>query len=160
MTMQTPELGYVAQTLLPIAVSGNVTVRVPPAQRKSRLRVLLVEDDEADIYLIRCALANNPRVAEVIGAHDGVEALELIENGRANPDLAIVDLKMPRKDGLTLLKDFESRTGNTFPTVILTSSRAPGDAHLAKNHGAIKFLTKPDTLGKLSIALDQVISKV
>jgi PleD family two-component response regulator len=64
--------------------------------QSTRLCVLLVEDDDADIYLIRRALANNPRVGEVVVARDGVEALELIDFWATQPDLAIVDLHMPR----------------------------------------------------------------
>ena len=75
----------------------------PTGRQEQRLRVLLVEDDDADAYLIRRALAKNPRIGEVVLAHDGVAALELINKGVVNPDLAIVDLHMPRKDGFALL---------------------------------------------------------
>ena len=85
--------------------------------------MLLVEDDDADAYLIRRALAKNPRIGEVVLAHDGVAALELINKGAVSPDLAIVDLHMPRKDGFALLRDFAAMEGVKFPSVVLTSSR-------------------------------------
>ena len=54
-----------------------------------RLKILLVEDDEADANLIREILEANPRVREVLLAEDGVKALELVRCGWFNPDLAV-----------------------------------------------------------------------
>ncbi len=141
---------------------------LPPARAKKAaahrlprlLRVLLVEDDDADSYLIRRALGEIPRVAEIRVARDGVEALELIDNWAAGPDLAIVDLKMPRKDGFTLLRDFAARKSPTFPTVVLTSSRSGADVYRAKKRGATEFVTKPNALDKLKAALDEVIARL
>ena len=131
-----------------------------PSRWTLGLHVLLVEDDEADAYLIRRALAKNPWVADVVIAEDGVEALELIESWSGAPDLAIVDLHMPRKDGFTLLRDFASRKSDPFPSVVLTSSKAGADAFRSKKRGAMEFLTKPNTVEKLTMALDQVISRI
>lgn len=151
---------YAVHTISPIGAMFGLVLPVAPPQRKVRLRILVVDDDEADIYLIRRALANNPRVGEVLVARDGVEALELIDAGWANPDLAIVDLRMPRKDGLALLRDFASRTAAPFPAIVLTSSRAGADVYRSKKRGAIEFLTKPNSVEKLTAALDQVISTI
>jgi CheY-like chemotaxis protein len=118
-----------------------------------------VEDDEADAYLIRRALAKNPWVADVVIAEDGVEALELFDKRRVVPDLAIVDLHMPRKDGLALLKEFATRTVQ-FPSVVLTSSKASKDAIRAARRGAVEFITKPKTEGELAATLNRVIRNV
>ena len=72
------------------------------------LQVFLVEDDEADAYFIRRALAKNPWAADVVIAEDGVEALELFDKRRIAPQLAIVDLHAPRKDGLAVLTDLQA----------------------------------------------------
>lgn len=126
-----------------------------------RLCVLLVEDDEADVYLIRRALAENPKVGEVVVARDGVEALELIYHWAIEPDLAIVDLHMPRKDGFALLRDFaSSRATAQFPSVVLTSSRMGADALRAKKRGAMAYLAKPNTAAKLRSALNEVIARI
>ena len=136
-------------------------VAIPPPWRWSLgLQVLLVEDDRADAYLIRRALAKNTRVGEVILAEDGVEALEMCDNSRFVPDLAIVDLHMPRKDGLALLRDFATRGRSKFPSVVLTSSRATKDALRAAKLGAAEFITKPKTESELAAMLDRVIRKV
>jgi CheY-like chemotaxis protein len=140
--------------------------RSGPADRSGRgraapkLRVLLVEDDEADAYLIRRALAGNPRIGEVVRVQDGIEALELIDNGTVKPDLAIVDLHMPRKDGFALLREFATRETARFPSVVLTSSRAGADALRSRMRGAVEFLTKPNSAKKLSAALDRVVAGI
>jgi CheY-like chemotaxis protein len=125
--------------------------------RSENLKVLLIEDDDADVYLIRAALADNPRVGEIVLAQDGVEALELIDSGAVKPDLAIVDLHMPRKDGFALLLELGARESATFPSIVLTSSRSGADALRSRNRGADMYLVKPSTLGKLTALMDDVI---
>jgi CheY-like chemotaxis protein len=134
--------------------------RSPRARAARKLRVLLVEDDEADAYLIRRALAGNPRIGEIVRAQDGIEALALIDRGTVKPDLAIVDLHMPRKDGFALLREFATREAAGFPSVVLTSSRAGADALRSKMRGAVEFLTKPNSAKKLSAALDRVVAGI
>jgi len=129
----------------PMRVAG-----VGAARSSKRLRVLLVEDDDADVYLIRRALSQLPKVSEVRVARDGDEALELIDSWSAGPDLAIIDLKMPRKDGFALLREFSLKKSVTFPTVILTSS---------KKRGAVDFVTKPNGLEKLKDVLGELVTK-
>jgi chemotaxis family two-component system response regulator Rcp1 len=128
--------------------------------RKKKLRILLVEDDAADAYLIRRALKTNPRVGEVVLAENGVEALELIERGAIKPDLAFIDLRMPRKDGFALLRDFASNSEAKFPSVVLTSSKSGEDTVRYKKRGAIQFVTKPRTEQKLAAALGRVIAMI
>jgi two-component system response regulator len=154
------QMDIIVHRIFPIGGGLRLVTPVAPPQRKARLRVLVVEDDEADVYLIRRALANNPRVQEVVVARDGVEALELIDCCSTVPDLAIVDLHMPRKDGFALLREFATRKSDPFPAVVLTSSKAGADAFRSKKRGAMEFLTKPNTVEKLTMALDQVISRI
>jgi len=130
-----------------------------PSRWSLGLHVLLVEDDEADAYLVRRALAKNPWVADVVIAGDGIEALELLDKRRVAPDLAIVDLHMPRKDGLALLKEFATRSVH-FPFVVLTSSKASKDAVRAAKRGAVEFITKPKTEAELAATLNRSIRNV
>ena len=130
------------------------------APRTKALRVLLVEDDEGDLYLVQRALSEVPAVGEVMVARDGVEALNLINRWSSAPDLAIVDLRMPRKDGFELLGDLASRSYVRFPAVVLSSSRKEEDIRRAKKRGAVQFLTKPDTVQKLTWALQDIIAKL
>ncbi len=121
--------------------------------------MLLVEDDDADVYLIRRALAELPKVAEVRVARDGVEAIELIDSWSSGPDLAIIDLKMPRKDGFTLLREFAARKSAAFPAIVLTSSKAGADVYRAKKRGAVEFITKPNGVDRLKNALGEALAK-
>jgi CheY-like chemotaxis protein len=122
--------------------------------------VLVVEDDVADIYLIKMALAKNPRVGNIVFAQDGVEALQLIDSRAVVPDLAIIDLHMPRKDGFALLRELGARVTVNFPSVVLTSSRSGADAVRSRKRGAEMYLVKPNTIAKLSTLMDQVISAI
>src|ERR1700679_3473275 len=79
------------------------------------LCVLVVEDDEADAYLIGRALSRQPSVSVVVRAADGVEALRMVEQGEVAPDLAFIDLQMPRKNGFNLLAAFAGRAECGFP---------------------------------------------
>ncbi|HKT54081.1 MAG TPA: response regulator [Caulobacteraceae bacterium] len=124
------------------------------------LCILVVEDDAADAYLISRVLERQPGVAKVIRACDGVEALDLVESGRANPDLAFIDLHMPRKNGFNLLAAFGGRTELNFPMVVLTSSTAPTDAIRSRLRGAIRVVTKPDTVEELETVLRATITAV
>lgn len=123
------------------------------------LNVLLVEDDQADAYLIKHALYSNSMVCNVLHVKDGIEALKVLDVGEMHPDLAIVDLHMPRKDGFSLLADFR-RENAQFPSIVLTSSKLGADSVRARKRGAEAFITKPNTLAKLTEVLDDVISKL
>ncbi|HLI66164.1 MAG TPA: response regulator [Caulobacteraceae bacterium] len=121
------------------------------------LRVLTVEDDEADAYLIRRALADNPAVGQVVHACDGIEAITMIENGLISPDLAFIDLRMPRMDGFDLLVTLAGRAEHGFPMVVLTSSASPGDAIRSRLRSAIRVITKPTTIVELYTVLEAAI---
>ncbi|MEJ0058742.1 MAG: response regulator [Terricaulis sp.] len=129
-----------------------------PIAREFGLQILVVEDDEADAYLIERALSNHPRVGSVLRASDGIEALELLEEGVA-PDLVIIDLHMPRKDGFSLLVELGC-AGSAFPMVVLTSSTAPSDAIRSKLRGADTVLTKPDSIEDLRKLLTIAVAAI
>jgi len=122
------------------------------------LCVLVVEDDEADAYLISRALAAQPAVHQVVRAADGVAALAMIQSGEVKPDLAFIDLQMPRKNGFNLLAAFAGRPETSFPMVVLTSSTAPNDAIRSRLRGAMRVVTKPDTLEEMDSVLGFAIA--
>jgi CheY-like chemotaxis protein len=122
------------------------------------LQVLVVEDDMADAYLIRRALAGNPRVDNIAWASDGIEALALLDSGAIHPDLAIIDLHMPRKNGLSLLVELSCRDLGDLARVVLTSSKASSDSVRSKLRGAHQYLTKPDTIDEMETVLSGVIA--
>jgi len=131
--------------------------RKESAPKTSDLRILLVEDDEADLYLIGRALSENTRVEEVLVARDGEEALERLSATERLPDLAIVDLKLPRKDGFALLREFSARYPAKLPAFVLSSSRAGADVYRAKKRGALEFIAKPSNAAQLRSSIDLLI---
>jgi CheY-like chemotaxis protein len=126
----------------------------------SGLCILAVEDDEADAYLIRRALGDNPMVSKVVHACDGLEALAMVDNGLVTPDLAFIDLRMPRMDGFDLLVAFASRPQQGFPMVVLTSSASPGDAIRSRLRRATRVITKPATVTELYAVLTNAIEAI
>jgi DNA-binding response OmpR family regulator len=98
-------------------------------------------------------------VCNVLHVKDGIEALKVLDVGEILPDLAIVDLHMPLKDGFSLLSDFR-REEAQFPSIVLTSSKLGADSLKARKSGAEVFITKPNSLAKLTKALDNVISRL
>ena len=132
----------------------------PPSPNVRNLNILLVEDDDADAYLIEAALYGHVRVGAIVRARDGVEALDLIDAAAIRPDLAIIDLKMPRKDGFGVLLALRERINVDFPAVVLTSSRAGADALRSRKRGAVMFITKPNRFDKLTAVLGELISSL
>src|SRR6266496_4209477 len=93
--------------------------------------ILLAEDNPKDIELTLTALAENNLANEVVVARDGEEALDyLFRRGRfasragGNPAVVLLDLKMPRVDGLEVLRQIKADESlKSLPVVMLTSSR-------------------------------------
>ena len=137
-----------------------MSIPLEAALEPAGLCVLVVEDDEADAYLISRALESQPAVGRVVRAPDGVAALAMIESGRVKPDLAFIDLQMPRKNGFSLLAAFAGRPEQTFPMVVLTSSTAQTDAIRSRLRGAMRVVTKPDTLEEMDSVLAFAIAAV
>jgi len=113
------------------------------------LRVLLVEDDEDHVFLVRRALADlaGAEVAvEVAG--DGEQAVERLARSRFSPggppQLVLLDLKMPRMDGLEVLRRIRAdEAAARLPVVVLTSSEHQDDREEALRLGATWFVCKP-----------------
>jgi CheY-like chemotaxis protein len=119
------------------------------------LFVLVVEDDEGDAYLIERALRANLKVRDVFRTSESMEALRLVQSGAIAPDLALIDLHMPRKNGFELLADFAALSRPHFPMVVLTSSTPPTQAMRRRLRGAMSVLAKPDSV----VALEQLLAK-
>jgi CheY-like chemotaxis protein len=132
-------------------VSADEPVVAPAGSQG--LCILVVEDDDADAYLIRRVLGDNPVVGKVVHACDGLEALAMVDNGLVKPDLAFIDLRMPRMDGFDLLLAFASRPRQGFPMVVLTSSASPTDAIRSRLRSAMRVITKPATVTELYTVL-------
>jgi two-component system response regulator len=107
--------------------------------------ILLVEDNPDDEALTRRALKTNNIQNEVVVARDGAAALEiLLGAGRELPAVVLLDLKLPKIDGLEVLRRVRSdeRT-RLLPVVILTSSKEEQDIVSGYSLGANSYVRKP-----------------
>ena len=114
--------------------------------------ILLVEDNPDDEELTRLALLENNIMNQVVVAHDGAEALDYLfatgpyagRDSSALPELILLDLKLPKIDGLDVLRRLRSynRT-KLLPVVILTSSKEEQDLITSYRLGANSYMRKP-----------------
>ena len=114
-------------------------------------RILLVEDNERDIELTLAALEENNLANEVVVVRDGAEALDYLHGrgkfaGHANglPVVVLLDLKMPKVDGLEVLR--QMRAGDLLkhvPVVMITSSREEQDLVKSYQLGVNAYVVKP-----------------
>jgi len=116
----------------------------------SPFRILLVEDNPGDVALTREALRETPFESELDVASDGVEALawlrERATRGRA-PDLVLLDLNLPRKNGRELLQELrQDPLLGIIPVVVTTTSTDPGDVARAYELRANCYVSKPAEL--------------
>ena len=113
------------------------------------IEVLLVEDDEGDVLITREALAEGKVLNRLNVASDGVEALAYLRReGRfgdaTRPDLILLDLNLPRRDGRQVLADVKGDTDlRRIPVVVLTTSEAEEDVLRSYDLHANAYVTKP-----------------
>jgi len=114
--------------------------------------ILLVEDNPSDVKLTRRALEQNQIVNKVIVAEDGREALDYLSGAgqyasrdvRDFPAVVLLDLKLPKIDGLEVLKEIRSNElTRLIPVVILTSSDQEEDLIASYKLGANSYIRKP-----------------
>ena len=127
-------------------------------------KILLVEDNDGDVELILAALAKNNLANEVVVARHGGEALDyLYRRGQFhtrapdNPVVVFLDLKMPKVDGLEVLRQMKSDDElKIIPIVILTSSREEADVARSYELGANSYVVKPADFQQFADAIRQL----
>ncbi len=103
-------------------------------------RVLVVEDNETNLYLIRFILEKNEY--EIIEAKEGIAGVELAI--KEKPDLILMDLQLPDIDGLEATKRIRASGANgEIPIIALTSFAMPGDKEKALADGCTAYIEKP-----------------
>jgi chemotaxis family two-component system response regulator Rcp1 len=126
------------------------------------VRIFLVEDGHVQTLLIKAALADLPQLDLLHVAKDGVEAMEFLRreaqsvNGQL-PDLILLDINMPKKNGFEVLTELKSDPVlRRMPVVVFSTSDFQEDIDRAYDKGASTFITKPVTLGDLKQVLDRI----
>jgi len=113
------------------------------------IEVLLVEDSPGDVRLTREAFKDAKVLINLNVAADGVEAMAFLnrEGNNANaprPDLILLDLNLPKKDGREVLAELKGSPAlKSIPVIILTTSASEADIHGSYQHHANCYITKP-----------------
>lgn len=122
--------------------------------------ILLVEDNPVDVDLTLRAFKRRKLANEVQVARDGEEALAWIprwEAGEPQPAVILLDLKMPRVDGLTVLREIKGHPQlRCIPVVILTTSKEDKDVATAYELGANSYIVKPVEFEKFMEVAQQI----
>jgi CheY-like chemotaxis protein len=126
--------------------------------------ILLVEDDQRDAELTLAALEEQNLANLVFVLHDGAQALDYLyhrgkftDRSGGNPVLILLDLKMPKVDGLEVLKIVKADEQlKTIPVVMLTSSRDTPDLTECYKHGVNAYVMKPVDFSDFMKAVSQL----
>jgi len=117
-----------------------------------RTEILLVDDNPADLDLTIEALARSKWPGNVSTVCDGAEAISFLRRGgkyagAARPNLVLLDLNLPRKDGRSVLAEVKSDAVlHRIPVVVFSTSQAPLDIERCYELGANSYVSKPPNL--------------
>jgi len=149
------ESGGAARDWFPKARGGQA--RVAPASPGGKdpnmdpVEVLMVEDNPGDVLLLQEAVASVGLAYRIQVVHDGVEAMEYLRTqgeygGAVRPDLIVLDLKLPRKNGREVLDEIrQDLVLSGIPLVLLSSSRSELEAARSNRLPAGGCMVKPST---------------
>lgn len=126
--------------------------------------ILLVEDNPKDVELSLAALAKTSLANEVVVVRDGAEALDYLrcagefgERPQGNPAVVLLDLKLPKIDGLQVLEQIKSDPDlQAIPVVILTSSREEKDLLRSYKTGVNAYVVKPVSFKEFITAIQDL----
>jgi DNA-binding response OmpR family regulator len=120
--------------------------------RESQVNILLIEDAEPDVFLVREALKNAGLDFELNVLDDGEKAIDFIDEldrqrGAVCPDLVLLDLNLPKRSGDQILEHMRhSVRCKDIPVVVVTSSDSPRDKADMSRLGATRYFRKPSRL--------------
>lgn len=129
---------------------------------KSGPEILLVDDNPGDVDLVANALAGSPRRLRIHTVNDGEEAIAFLHRAGKysdafRPDLLILDLNLPRKDGRAVLADVKTDPAlQEIPVVIFSTSRSGRDIARSYELGANCYVSKPCGLAEFFAAVQLV----
>jgi chemotaxis family two-component system response regulator Rcp1 len=125
------------------------------------LEILLVEDNPGDVRWTRELLKEISVPTNLTVAKDGVEALAYLHQqepyrGAIRPDLILLDLHLPRKDGLEFLADMKQTALPHVPIVILAAPGDDQDVVRSFDFGAISYIAKPIDVDRLGLVIRNI----
>ncbi|GGH62951.1 CheY-like chemotaxis protein [Filimonas zeae] len=120
--------------------------------------VVLADDDDEDCMIFADAIAAIEANVELNTVKNGEILMQLLK--KYVPDLLFLDIQMPYQDGRQCIKAIRAnREYDALPVIVYTGMRNPDSVNFFFREGANFFLEKPETMGKLKIALYQILSR-
>ena len=120
------------------------------AMQEHKIRILLIEDNPTDVELFRRALSTAGLMFDLTVLEDGAEALDLLRRSDSEgflPDLVVLDLNLPKHDGVEVLQAMRATTRYTaVPVAILSSSSSPRERARIEPFRVSRYITKPPDL--------------
>jgi CheY-like chemotaxis protein len=125
-------------------------------------RLVLIEDNPADVLLVREAIRERGLAVELISYPDVPEAIaELGNPGNPLPDAILMDLNLPKGEGMSVIKALRaSERLCDVPLAILTSSQSPRDLEQAQRLKVQRFIHKPSTLDEFLTTVGNAVSEL
>ncbi|MBS1188786.1 MAG: response regulator [Rhodocyclaceae bacterium] len=126
------------------------------------IHILMVEDDPGDVFLIREALKSSALRFMLHHADNGEKALDFLHRrppfeAAERPHLILLDLNLPRVNGIEVLRDIKSVPElSGIPVIVLSTSKSETDAHLCRQMGADDFISKAPSFEEF-LAVGKVI---
>ncbi len=119
---------------------------------EAKIEILLIEDNASDAELAIRALKKNKIASSIIHLKDGARAIDFLfgkgefekRNTNSKPKIILLDLKMPKVDGIEVLRKIKTdELTKNIPVVVLTSSKEVSDLEKAYSNGANSYIVKP-----------------
>lgn len=120
--------------------------------------ILIADDDEDDILLVKSALEDCGYNGRVDFVENGISLLDfLIKNTNNLPDLVLLDLNMPKKDGREVLIEVRANEAlKRLPMIVFTTSKSPEDIKTCYANGANCYLSKPSSFDDLVTTMEKI----
>lgn len=119
-------------------------------------RILLIEDDTGDVYLLKEAFGVCGPGVTLQHAASGEEGLALLRSG-PKPDLVMLDLNLPGHDGCEVVEEMrKDKALSNLPVLMLTTSQAESDVERAYRSGVNAFMVKPMDLDQLELLAKRI----
>src|SRR5580692_2497085 len=144
----------------PFFSGGRVAEGIMAQGRGQTFRLVIVENDDADVFFIERALQRTGLDCPFTWLADGQDAIDYFSGLEDStlPDLILLDVQVPRRNGFEVLQWLRQHpVYRQRRVMMLTSSDDPGDIHRAKMLGADRFLTKQADYGQVIEILEQLI---
>ena len=119
------------------------------------VEVLLIEDNAGDILMVKQAVAKERYPVSIRVAVDGEQAIDMMSGRHFDPDLVILDLALPKVDGLTVLE----RTHPNAPVVVFSSSTSSNEVRRSFELGVRDFIPKPLDLDQYTRMVSYIVRK-